>query len=79
MNREQAKRLIVETFENSFDKTKFIYFLKNLLKYYEENTFSYQGNYIPDPFEKYIGSLERIGKYTHDDKEIDLLIVQLKR
>ncbi|MCM8808128.1 MAG: BREX-1 system adenine-specific DNA-methyltransferase PglX, partial [Candidatus Omnitrophica bacterium] len=79
MNREQAKRLIINTFENPFNKTQFINFLKNLLKSYEEKTFSYQGNYIPDAFEKYIGSLERIGKYTYDGKEIDLLIVQLKR
>ncbi|MEO0268969.1 MAG: Eco57I restriction-modification methylase domain-containing protein [candidate division WOR-3 bacterium] len=79
MNREQAKKLIIDTFEKSFDISRFIRFLKNLLKSYEEKTFSYQGNYIPDAFEKYIGSLERIGKYTYDDKEIDLLIVQLKR
>lgn len=79
MDREQAKRLIIKTFENPFNKTQFINFLKNLLKSYEEKTFSYQGNYIPDAFEKYIGSLERIGKYISDDKEIDLLIVHLKR
>ncbi|MEO0233903.1 MAG: Eco57I restriction-modification methylase domain-containing protein [candidate division WOR-3 bacterium] len=79
MDKNQAKRLIVETFENSFDKEKFIRFLKNLLKKYEEKTFTYQGNYIPDPFKGYIENLERIGKYTYDDKEIDLLVVKLKK
>ncbi len=79
MDREQAKRLVINTFENPFDKTQFITFLKNLLKSFEEKTFVYQGNYIPDAFEKYIGSLERVGKYTYDDKEIDLLIVTLKK
>ncbi|MEN3047113.1 MAG: class I SAM-dependent DNA methyltransferase, partial [Candidatus Hydrothermales bacterium] len=49
------------------------------LKSYEEKSFVYQGNYIPDPFKLYIASLERIGKYTHDKKEIDLLIVRLKK
>ena len=79
MNREQAKRLIIEVFENPFDKKNFIHFLRNLLKSLEEKPFVYQGNYIPDAFEQYISSLERIGKYTYNDKEIDLLIVSLKR
>ncbi|MGB4291542.1 MAG: N-6 DNA methylase, partial [Bacteroidales bacterium] len=79
MNREQAKKLIRETFESPFDKNNFIAFLKNLLKYFEEKTFVYQGNYIPDAFKQYISSLERIGQYTCDGKEIDLLVVQLKR
>jgi len=79
MNREQAKKLIRETFESPFDKNNFIAFLKNLLKYFEEKTFVYQGNYIPDAFKQYISSLERIGQYICDGKEIDLLVVQLKR
>jgi len=79
MDREQAKNIIINTFENPFDIEKFYKFLKNLLKTFEEKTFVYQGNYLPDAFEQYISSLERIGKYTYDDKEIDLLIVQLKR
>ncbi|MEO0288561.1 MAG: Eco57I restriction-modification methylase domain-containing protein [candidate division WOR-3 bacterium] len=79
MDKNQAKKLIVETFENSFNKEKFILFLKNLLKKYEEKTFTYQGNYIPDPFKEYIENLERIGKYTYEEKEIELLIVKLKR
>ncbi len=79
MNREQAKKLIIETFENPFDKNRFIIFLKNLLKSYEDKSFVYQGNYIPAAFENYVSSLERIGKYTYEDKEIDLLIVNLKK
>ncbi len=80
MEREQAKNLVIETFENPFDKGKFKKFLKNLLKSFDETkTFIYQGNYILDAFEPYISSLERIGKYTYDDKEIDLLIVHLKK
>ena len=79
MDREQARKIIVNTFENRFDKSNFVFFLKNLLKSYEEKTFIYQGNYIPDAFEQYITSLERIGKYNCNNKEIDLLIVQLKK
>ncbi len=79
MDREQTKRIIVNTFENPFDKSNYINFLRNLLKTYEDKPFVYQGNYIPEAFKQYINSLERVGKYTYNDKEIDLLIVQLKR
>ncbi len=79
MDRKQAERIISETFENKFDKNKFVIFLKNLLKSFEEKPFVYQGNYIPDAFKKYVSSLERVGKYVYDDKEIDLLIVYLEK
>jgi len=80
MDKEQAKKIVVDTLENPFDKDRFICFIKNLLKKYnEEGQFKYQGNYISDAFEQYISSLERIGKYTDGESEIDLLIVKLKR
>ena len=80
MNEDQAKQIVINTFENRFDKNYFTtYFLQNLLKSFERNNFIYQGNFIPDAFDKYISSLERIGKYHSDNKEIDLLIVNLKR
>ena len=37
MNRELAKRIVIETFESEFNKDKFVIFLKNLLKDYKEN------------------------------------------
>ncbi|MCL0052748.1 BREX-1 system adenine-specific DNA-methyltransferase PglX [Peptococcaceae bacterium] len=79
MNKEQAKKLIKDTFESPFDKEKFIVFIKNLLNRIEESPFIYRGNFIPDAFEQYISTLERVGKYTEDENEIDLLIVKLKR
>jgi len=79
MNKEQAKKLIIETFENAFNKDTFTYFLRNLLKSYEENTFVYKDNYIPDAYARYISSFERIGKYNIDSKEIDLLIIKLQK
>ncbi len=79
MDNKQAKKLIRDVFESSFNKSNFIIFLKNLLKNFEDKTFVYQGNYIPDSFKQCITSLERIGKYTYDNKEIDLLIVRLKQ
>ena len=79
MNREQAKKLIEKTFESSFDKAKFIVFIKNLLNHIEKSPFIYRGNIIPDAFEQYINTLERIGKYNDGENKIDLLIVKLKR
>jgi len=35
MNREQAKNIIINTFENSFDRSSFINFITNLLKSYD--------------------------------------------
>jgi len=88
MNKDQAKELIRRTFESPFDKEKFVVFVKNLLNHIEESPFIYRGNYIPDAYEQYISTLERIGKYTDlpvrrtqtgGENEIDLLIVKLKR
>jgi len=79
MNKQQAKKLIRDTFESPFDKERFIFFIKNLLNKIEEKPFSYQGNYIPDLFKPYISKLERIGKYYNNENEIDLLIVSLKK
>ncbi|MFN4220151.1 MAG: class I SAM-dependent DNA methyltransferase, partial [bacterium] len=79
MDKERAKKLIINTFENPFDKQKFTEFISELLKTYDRNkTFIYQGNYIPEAYRGYVISLERIGQYAYDDKEIDLLIVQLR-
>ena len=81
MDKESAKKLIKNTFQNSFDKKSFIYFIKNLLNRYDESkVFHLHGCYIPDSFKDYIKSYERIGTYTDpESKKIDILIVHLKR
>ncbi|MFH0947567.1 MAG: Eco57I restriction-modification methylase domain-containing protein [Elusimicrobiota bacterium] len=79
MDKQQAQQIIKETFENPFDKDKFIYFIKNLFNSIEETPFSYRGNLIPDAYEQHISTLERIGKYTDGEYEIDILIVKLKK
>jgi len=79
MDKQQAKRIIRDTFESSFDKDKFTYFIKNLLNEIEEKTFIYRGNYIPDSYSQHISTLERIGKYSDGDKIIDILIIKLKK
>ena len=80
MDKQQARHLISETFETPFDKAKFTSFIKNLLNQIEETpTTVYRGNLIPDAYEQYISSLERIGKYTDGKHKIDILVVRLKK
>ncbi|MFW6173386.1 MAG: DNA methyltransferase, partial [Elusimicrobiota bacterium] len=81
MDKIQAKKLIKNTFENSFDKEKYTYLIKNILNNFEDTpeTF-YKGKYIPDAFKEYISTLDRIGKYEDPNgKKIDILIVKLKK
>jgi len=79
MDKQQARNLIRETFEQPFDRGRFATFSRNLLKHIEEKTFTYRGNIIPDKFDQYISTLERIGKYTDGENRIDILIVKLKK
>lgn len=81
MDKESTEKLIKNTFQNSFNKEKYVYFIKNLLKRYDElKAFHLQGCYIPKAFENFIKTFERIGTYIDPDgKKIDLLIVYLKK
>ena len=79
MDKQQARRTIKDTFENPFDKKKFISFIRNLLNKIEISTFVYKGNYIPDAYKPYIKTLERIGKFNDGENNIDILIVTLKK
>lgn len=79
MDKQQARRTIKDTFENPFDKKKFISFIRNLLNKIEVSTFVYKGNYIPDAYKPYIKTLERIGKFNDGENNIDILIVTLKK
>jgi hypothetical protein len=81
MDKESTEKLIKNTFQNSFDKERYIYFIKNLLKRYDESkVFHLQGCYIPKAFKNFIKAYERIGTYIDpEEKKIDLLIVYLKK
>ena len=81
MDKQAAVKIIRDTFESSFDKGRFITFSKNLVNYLDDSkNFTYRGNIIPDAYELYIHTLERIGKYQDaNDNKIDILIAQLKK
>jgi len=60
MDKQYAINLIRELFENSFQKEKFIFFVKNLLNHIEEAPFLYRGAYIPGIFQADVKTIERI-------------------
>jgi hypothetical protein len=80
MNEESYKNIVIEAFENPFDKKNFAKFIRNLLKDVNESKiFTYNGSYILDSFKGYIKTYERIGQYCSEDGSIlDVLIVTLK-
>lgn len=79
MDINQAQNLIRETFESSFDKSRFTNFVKNLLNNIEESSFTYQGNKIRDAYRDHIQKLERIGKFSDGKKNIDILVITLQK
>lgn len=79
MQKQQAQIIVKETFQNAFDKERFIRFVKELLNHVEPAPFVYRGNLVPDAYEQHISTLERIGKYTDGEHEVDILIVKLKK
>lgn len=81
MTKEEAKNLVVKTFEQSFDEARFLYFIKNLLNGLDESkTQVWAGNYIPESYRAAIKSYKRIGQYTDKKNNvIDILTVNVKR
>lgn len=81
MDKQDAIKIIRDTFERPFDRRCFTYFVKNLLNNIEsEDKHPYSGRYIPDAYKPFISTLKRIGKYKDsDDNKIDILIVHLKK
>jgi len=81
MDKPAAVKLIRDTFEDSFDKGRFVTLSKNLVKYLDDSkNFTYQGNIIPDAYDQSIQTLERVGKYEDaDSNKMDVLIVRLKK
>jgi hypothetical protein len=83
MDKQSAIKLIRETFEKSFDKEQFVYFIKNLFNKIEIETGTfkngYYGQFIPESFKPHIKMYKRIGKYNDGNNRIDVLIVYLEK
>jgi type I restriction-modification system DNA methylase subunit len=79
LEKQQAERLVRDTFQAPFDKGRLIFFVKSLLNHIEEKPFTYQGNYVPAAYQHYVSRLERMGKYADGEHIVELLIVSLKK
>lgn len=81
MNKLEAKNLVFNTFEKTFDESRFTYFVRNLLNNFDESkSQTWAGNYIPESFRNSIKYYKRIGQYIAKDKNVlDVLIVNVKR
>jgi len=81
MKPDKAKELIKETFEQSFDKDRFVWFVKNLFPdKIEFRNKVYTGNYIKEAYRAYIRKYEQVGKFEDEEgSTIDLLAVELLR
>ena len=84
MDEQAARRIIHETFESEFDRSKFLSFIVNLLRLTTDDIERtrkgpWQGSYIPESFQEYISKYERIARYiTEDGKKLDILVVYVK-
>src|SRR3989338_7449425 len=83
MDSQSAKTLVIDTFENGFNKAVFLNFVKNLVKKFDESKAVHFRGYIKDKFKqttKAIKTYERLGTYTDPEgKTIDILIVYLEK
>jgi hypothetical protein len=79
IDKKQAQELIKETFESPFDKSGFTNFIKNLLNRIDEDSFTYQGQFIPDSYKPFISKYIRVGKFNDGENRIDILIVCLNK
>lgn len=83
MERSIAQNHVKETFQNPFDKDRFVYFIKNLLNKIDESKAFRARGYIKEKFKRVISvvkTYERVGTYTDPEgKKIDVLVVYLEK
>ena len=83
MDKAAAQKLIRETLRDSFDKRRFVYLLKNILKRFDESKAFHARGQVKEKFKTttpIVKTYERIGTYSDPDgKKTDLLIVYLQK
>ena len=83
MDSQSAKNLVIDTFENGFDKAVFLNFIRNLVKKFDESKAFQARGYVKEKFKKttpIIKTYERLGTYTdQEEKTTDILIVYLNK
>jgi len=80
MNKDDAKRLIEDTLQNTFSKERFLYFVKNLLNEVDESKAFHVHGYVLEIYRDFVKTYERLGTFTDPSgKKIDILIVYLHK
>jgi len=80
MNKQQAQQIIKDTFESSFDKARFINFIKNLLNKIDVYKAFHARGDVKEMFRAVIKTYERIGTYNSPEGEkIDIIITYLQK
>ncbi len=78
MNIKQARLIIKDVFNNSFNRGKFIDFAGNLFNLRTTDHLQRKVG-VSDPYTKHIESLEIVAKFSDGKNDIDVLIVTLVR
>lgn len=83
MNKDQAQRIIKDTFENKFDKARFTRFMVELLNLkslaVSDHSVAFNSNQIPNAYQPFINSFEKIADYRSGEHKLDVLAIWLKK
>jgi hypothetical protein len=83
MNKDQAQRIIKDTFENKFDKARFTGFIVELLNLkslaVSDPGVAFNTNQVPNVYQPSISSFEKIADYRFGEHKLDVLVIRLKR
>ena len=79
MNPEQARACVAETFSQSFNRTRFLEFIRNLLNEFDESKAAqWNSTFIKDAFKSHVARFERLGTYlSPESAKLDVLVVHL--
>lgn len=80
MKKEEAVRIIDDTFDYPFEEERFSNFVFNLFNDIDTTTSrSVPENRIPQMFQSHIKGYKRIGLFSDGESELDILVVSLKK
>lgn len=80
MDKNACHKIVRDTFQNPFDKERFLYFIKNLLNTIDESKAFHARGYVPEIYKSYVKTYERLGTYTDpEDNKIDVVVVYLQK
>ena len=80
MDKNEARKIIEDLFDNEFDLQSFVNFSKLFLYSAQFQELKIDGGSLPEPFKQHIISLQKLASYSDcDENKIDLLVVTLKK